>query len=108
MTDYLPPKLTMRLGDIPLSLTLVEAMEETGVLDARFRTEPAATSLPALDGSLATLFVGASGLVTGLHIEDHVDHETDRSIDFEIGTIRLIWLGDAIRVTLRAFFEPET
>lgn len=107
MTDFLPKDDTRRLGDIQLSSQLVSQMEETGVLDARFRKEPAAASLPALDGSLATLFVGASGLVTGLHIEDHLDHETERFIDFEIGTVRLIWLGDAIRVTLRACFEPE-
>ena len=107
MTEHEQPDDTMRLGDIPLSLSLVQRMEESGVLHARFRKEPAATSLPALDGSQATLLVGASGLVTGIEIEDHVDHETDRSIDFEIGTVRLIWLGDAIRVTLRAFFLAE-
>jgi hypothetical protein len=106
MTDFERPDITRRLGDIPMSSAIVEEMEETGVIDARFRSEPAASELPALDGSLATLFVGASGLVTRLRIEDHVDHETDRSIDFEIGTVRLVWLGDVIRVTLRAFFEP--
>jgi hypothetical protein len=39
--------------------------------------------------------------VTGFRIEDHVDHETTREIEFDIGTLRLVWLGDAIRVMLR-------
>lgn len=101
MTDFFPPDNKRRLGDVPLDARTVEALEETGVLRATFRKEAQATSLPALDGSQAELFVGASGLVTGLLIQDHVDHEADREIDFEIGTVRLAWLGDVIRITLR-------
>jgi hypothetical protein len=101
MTELLEPNNTKRLGDIPLTAQLVEQLEDTGVLTARFKKEATAGTLEALDGSLARLFVGASGQVTGFAIEDHVDHETTREIPFDIGTLRLVWLGDAIRITLR-------
>ena len=101
MTERLEPNNTKRLGDIPLTAKLVGELEETGVLTARFKKEATAATLEALDGSLASLYVGASGQVTGFRIEDHVDHETTREIEFDIGTLRLVWLGDAIRVMLR-------
>lgn len=106
MSEILEPNNTKRLGDIPLTTELVAQLEETGLLEARFKKEATAATLEAQDGSLATLFVGASGQVTGFRIEDHMDHETTREIPFDIGTLRLVWLGDAIRAVLRTD-EPE-
>jgi hypothetical protein len=104
VTEFVRPRCSVKLGELPLTARALEGLAERGVLEARFRREDRASQLEALDGSGARLWLGTSGQVIGLTMTELDSEETSCEIAFDIGTVTVAWCDDVLRFYLRT--EP--
>ncbi len=86
------------LAKLEMTPALLEQFEETGLFELVLAKEPRTTSLESLDGANAYLFLGPSGSIVGLLVQDWVDPDEDRHIPFQGMSVTVRWRDEWILV----------
>lgn len=93
------------LAKVEMTPVLLAQFEETGLFEVVLGEERPASTLESLDGAHAYLFLGPSGSIVGLLVQDWDDPDEDRLIPFQGMTVTVRWRDEWILVHLAEGIE---